>query len=123
MPTKPKVKEAVADTKEENQPCMVEGLRGMMLATIGAAAIAREEVEELVDRLVERGEIVKKDGKKRMREMMEERRERATKVKDEIGKQVERGLDRMNVVSKADVEALSQKIATLSNKIDELMKS
>ena len=94
-----------------------------MLATIGAAAIAQDEVEELVDRLVERGEIAAKDGKNLASEMMEKGKGRATKVEEAIGKQVEQVLDRMNILSKADVETLSQKIATLSQKIDELNKS
>jgi polyhydroxyalkanoate synthesis regulator phasin len=123
MPTKPKVEETVEEPKDKNQPTMFEAFRRMMLATIGAAAIAQDEVEDLVDRLVERGEIAEKDGKKLVREMTEKRKGRATKVEEEFSKQVERVLDRMNIPSKADVEALSQKIMALSKKIDELKKS
>ncbi len=123
MPTKPKVAEAVEDPKDKDHPQMFETLRRVLLATIGAASIAQDEIEALVDRLVERGEIAEKDGKKLVREVMEKRKGRATKVEQEINKHVESVLDRMNIPSKADVEALSQKIAALSKKIDELKKS
>ena len=123
MPSKPRVDEAVKEPKDKNQPSMFEALRRVLLATIGAAAIAQDEVEALVARLVERGEIAETDGKKLMREMMEKRKGRATKVEEEINKHVESVLNRMNIPSKADVEALSQKIAALSKKIDELKKN
>lgn len=123
MPTKPKVAESVEEPKDKGQPQMFEALRRVLLATIGAAAIAQDEVEAFVDRLVERGEIAEKDGKKLVREVMEKRKGRATRVEEEISKHVESVLGHMNIPSKADVEALSQKIAALSKKIDELKKS
>jgi poly(hydroxyalkanoate) granule-associated protein len=123
MPAKPKIKEAVEEPKDRDQPQMFEALRRVLLATIGAAAIAQDEIEALVDRLVERGEIAEKDGKKLVREVMDKRKGRATKVEEEMKKHLESVLSRMNIPSKADVEALSQKIVALSKKIDELKKS
>jgi poly(hydroxyalkanoate) granule-associated protein len=119
MPTKSKVEEPT----DKNQSQMMEMLRRVLLATVGAAVIAQEEIEALVNRLVERGEIAEKDGKKLVHEMMDKRKSKTTKVEDEISKNIEGVLDRMNIPSKADVEALSQKIAGLSKKIDELKKS
>ncbi len=123
MPTKPEVEQAAESPKDKEKPPMFEALRRVLLATIGAASLAQDEIEALVDRLVERGEIAEKDGKKLVREVMEKRKGRATKVEEEMSKHFERVLDRMNIPSKADVEALSQKIAALSKKIDELKKS
>jgi poly(hydroxyalkanoate) granule-associated protein len=119
MPTKPKVEEP----KEESQHQMSEMLRRVFLATIGAVAIAQEEIEALVNKLVERGEIAEKDGKKLVNEMMEKRKSKTANVSDEIGKSVENVLNRMNIPSKADVEALNQKIGALSKKIDDLKKT
>jgi len=120
MPTKPKVESA--EPADKNQSQMAEMVRRMLLATIGAAAIAQEEIEALVNRLVERGEIAEKDGKKMIHEMMDKRKTKTAKFEKEISKNIEGALDRMNVSSKADVEALSQKITGLSKKIDELKK-
>jgi polyhydroxyalkanoate synthesis regulator phasin len=122
MPTKPKVEEVIDESKEKNQYPMMEMVRRLLLASIGAAAIAQEEIEALINRLVERGEIAEKDGKKLAHEMMEKRKSKTANVSDEISKNVEGLLNRMNFPSKADVDVLGQKISALSKKIDELKK-
>jgi poly(hydroxyalkanoate) granule-associated protein len=122
MPTKPK-EEVVETPKEESQHQMSEMLRRVFLAAVGAVAIAQEELEALVNKLVERGEIAEKDGKKLINEMMEKRKGKTANVGDEIGKSVENVLNKMNIPSKADVDMLSQKIAALSKKIDDLKKT
>ena len=122
MPTKPK-EEVVEEPKDKSQHQMTELLRRMFLATIGAAVIAQEEIETLVNKLVERGEIAEKDGKKLINEAMEKRKSKTVSVGDEIGKSVENVLNKMNIPSKADVDVLSQKIAALSKKIDDLKKT
>ncbi len=122
MPTNPKVKETAGESTEASQSRMTEMLRKVLLATIGAAAIAQEEIEALVNRLVERGEIAEKDGKKLMHELMEKRKKKTAQVEEDISKNFESVLDRMDIPTKADVEALSQKITVLSKKVDELKK-
>jgi poly(hydroxyalkanoate) granule-associated protein len=123
MPTKPKTEEVVEEPKDKNEASLTEMLRRVMLATIGAVAIAQEELEALVNRLVERGEIAEQDGKKLITEMKEKRKSKTSKVEDEVSKNLEGVLKRMNIPSKADVDALSQKISTLSKKIDDLKKA
>jgi len=122
MPTKPK-EEVVEEPKDKSQHQMMELLRRMFLASIGAAVIAQEEIETLVNKLVERGEIAEKDGKKLIGEMMDKRKTKAADVTVEVNKNVENVLARMNIPTKADVEALGQKINALSKKVDELKKS
>ena len=122
MPTKPKVVEAVEESAEKSQHQLSQLIRKVLLATIGAAALAQEEVEALLNRLVERGEIAEKDAKKLAQEMMEKRKAKTIQVEDEIGKNIESVMERMNFSSKSDVEALSQKITTLTKKVDELKK-
>jgi poly(hydroxyalkanoate) granule-associated protein len=125
MPTKPKttMDEPSEKPKEklESYP-LFDAARKVLLASIGAVALAQDEMEDFVKHLVERGEIAEKDGKKLMHEMMDKRKKRAGKVEDEVTKRIENILDRMSVPSKADIDALSQKIAELSKKIDELKK-
>ena len=123
MPTKPKTEDVVEEPKDKNEASLTEMLRRVMLATIGAVAIAQEELEAFVNRLVERGEIAEQDGKKLVTEMKEKRKSKTAKVEDEVSKNIEGALKRMNIPSKADVDALSQKISTLSKKIDDLKKA
>jgi poly(hydroxyalkanoate) granule-associated protein len=121
MPTKPK-EEVVEEPKEKSQHQMMEMLRRLFLASIGAAVIAQEELEALVNKLVERGELAEKDGKKLMGEMMDKRKTKTADVSGEISKNIESVLSRMNIPTKADVDVLGQKINALSKKVDELKK-
>jgi poly(hydroxyalkanoate) granule-associated protein len=124
MATKPKITEQIVDIPEEKEAHnpLLEAVRKVLLASIGAVALAQEEIEDFVNRLVEKGEIAEKDGKKLVREVMEKRKRGAEKAEDEITKRIEAVMERMSAPTKADVEALSDKISTLSKKVDELKK-
>lgn len=115
------VVEEGAEEMERNP--LLEATRKVLLASIGAVALAQEEIEAFVNKLVERGEIAEKDGKKLVRDVMDKRKKEAKKAEDELDKRMEDLLDRMNVPTKSDIEALSAKITALSKKVDELKKS
>jgi poly(hydroxyalkanoate) granule-associated protein len=120
--TKPTPIDEATNGKEETSPLM-ETVRKIMLAGVGAVALAQDEIEELVNKFVERGEIAEKDGRKLVRELRDRRKKEAEKAEDEVSKRVEDILARMNVPTKADIEALGEKIAALSKKVDELKKA
>jgi len=122
-----KVEVVVEEAAEETEGSRLLALtRKVLLAGVGAVALAQEEIESFVNKLVERGEIAEKDGKKLVREVMEKRKketEKATeKAGDELDKRMEDLLSRMSVPTKSDVEALSTKITALTKKVDELKK-
>ena len=110
------------EEKEERAP-LFEAARKVLLASVGAIALAQDETEDFIRRLVERGEIAEKDGRKLIREMRDRRKKDREKVEDEVGKRVEEVLKRMKVPTKSDVESLNKKITDLSKKLDELKKS
>lgn len=103
----------------ERRP-FLEIARKVLMAGIGAMALAQEEIEDFVNKLVERGELAEKDGKMLMREVMERRKSEAKKAEEQYDQHIEAVLDRMNVPSKADIDALSAKITALTAKVDEL---
>lgn len=119
------INEEVVEAKEHTP--LFDMARRVLLAGIGAVALAQEEVEAFVNKLVERGEIAEKDGRKLVKEMMDKRRKKAEEVVEEAGddmdQRIEALLHRMNVPTKSDIEALSKKIATLTKKVEELKKS
>jgi poly(hydroxyalkanoate) granule-associated protein len=99
---------------------LTEMARKVMLATIGAVALAQEEAEVFIKKLIERGEIAEKDGRKMMDDLKEKRKKRAKSAEDELESRVSQILDRTGVPTKSDVETLSAKITELTKKIDEL---
>lgn len=123
MATKVKVEvEKEKNGADERNP-MLEAARKVLMAGIGAVALAQDEIEDFVNRLIERGEIAEKDGRKLVREVMDRRKKDAEKAEDEVSKRVEEVLDKMSVPTKSDIETLGDKISALSKKVDELKKA
>lgn len=120
------VVEEEVETKKERVP-FFDSARKVLLASIGAVALAQDEMEEFVNRLVERGEIAEKDGRKLVKDLRARRKEKASEARgemeDELDKRIEKMLHRMNVPTKSDIDALSRKITTLTKKVDALKKA
>ena len=105
---------------------MLEMARNVLLAGIGAMALTQEEIEKFVHKLIERGEIAEKDGRRLIKDVMEKRRRKAEEASVEAEAtyegRMEEVLARMNIPSKSDIDALSRKITALTEKVDELSK-
>ena len=108
---------------------LVEGLRRLLLASIGAVALSRDETEVFLNKLVERGELAQKDAEKLLRELQNRVRQSRPQVGpqvEKIGARMEQGveefLNRLNIPSKRDIDELSAKIAQLAARVEELRK-
>ncbi len=125
-----RVKKAVAETAEQMQKSpFAEMVHKVLLVGLGAGALTVEEAEKFVKRLVERGEIAEADGRKFIQEAIAKRRSEARRAfggarraEAEIDRRIEEILGRMNIPTKAEIEALSAKITALAKKVDELKK-
>ena len=113
-----KEKEGIKKEEEKASPILAP-LRKVVLASMGAVAVVQDEAEELIDKLVERGEIAREEGRNLMQDMMAKRRE---KVEGQFDARVETALDRMNVPTKADLRAVEKKLDELNKKLDKLVK-
>src|SRR5262249_33122476 len=115
----------VEDAAAQASSTLVEGLRKLVLASLGAVAMTRDEVEAFVNKLVEGGQLGQKGGEKVVNELRLGARESGTQVQ-KVGVRVEQGiedfLNRLNIPSKRDIDDLSAKIAQLSARVDELRK-
>lgn len=112
----------VDNTVEEVHGPLFEASRRVLLASIGAIALAQDEIEDFVEKLVERGEIAEKDGKKLVREVIDKRKKDVSKAEDELNKRIDEVVERMDVPTKADIDALGDQINELSDKVDALVK-
>lgn len=117
-----------ADSLNGQNP-VVKIVRTVMLAAIGAVALSKEEIEAIVNRLIEKGEIAESDGRELINDLLErgkkgtgEAVEKVEKVDGILDQRIEAILNRMNIPSKGDVESLSRKIGALSQKVDNLNK-
>jgi polyhydroxyalkanoate synthesis regulator phasin len=112
--------EVVEEEAGEVGKSLLAGVRRVLMAGVGAVALAQDEVEDFVNKLVDRGEIAENDGRSLVKDVFDRRKERAQKAEDALETRVEGLLDRMNVPSKSDIDKLSQKITMLAQKVDEL---
>ena len=113
------VEDVAAEEGKAEKPPLAELLRKIMLAGIGAAALAQEEAEIFIHKLVEKGELAEKDGHVLMKDLREKRRR---KTEEEIDKRISSLIERMDIPTKADLETLSGKISELSDKMDSKSK-
>ncbi|HEY79980.1 MAG TPA: hypothetical protein EYP25_00010 [Anaerolineae bacterium] len=148
---KENTQKVVGKVEEAAQPIVspvYKGARALLLASIGAVALTKDEIETQVNRLVEKGEITEKEGRKLVEELVsrtkETQKEVTGKVTERVSKKVEEPvgkteelvnkaeeafaqrvqsiLNAMNIPSKSDIDELTRKINALSRKVSQLDK-
>ena len=115
----------MTEQTEKNEPKTVRGslyetTRLILLAGVGAISLAQEEINIFLDRLVERGEMAEADARKLVREVVERRE----KLEKERRQQVvaSRRAAQPVAATRADIDALTARIADLTRQIEELRK-
>ena len=111
-----------ATPSEQNENKTVRGslyetTRLVLLAGVGAISLAQEEINNFLDRLVERGEMAETDARKLVHEVMDrreklekERRARTTEIHPTAS----------SAATRADIDALNARVAELTRQIEEL---
>jgi poly(hydroxyalkanoate) granule-associated protein len=134
--------EETLETAEHASAGMVAAVRRILMAGVGVVVLTKDEVEDFVGKLIERGQIAEQDGRRLVSEVLHRRRDQAEevagkvedvaeKVQVETEKQVSRAesmldhriesiLGRLNVPTKSDIDLLSEKISLLAEKVDAL---
>ncbi|MCD6163577.1 MAG: hypothetical protein J7K40_14345 [candidate division Zixibacteria bacterium] len=98
-------------------------MKKLMLAAIGAVHISKEKMEEMFDELVKKGEMTSSEKAEAMKKMAEKIETSSVKVKDVVEKKVNTAVDKINVSGRIDelnkqVEKLSAKLEEMSKKIN-----
>lgn len=96
-------------------------------AGLGAVMMAQDELGELANKLVEKGESTEEESRKRIDDFVAARRKRVKKmtkrVETNFDKRVERVLHRFNIPTRSEIKSLNTKITQLGKKVDELNKT
>ncbi|MBE2221955.1 MAG: phasin family protein [Anaerolineae bacterium] len=119
--------EIIEEEVNDEPNALLETVRRVLMAGVGVVVLAQEEVEEFVNKLIERGEIAEKDGRKLISEVVENRKKQAQDTKqatqEEFDKRLESILDRLNVPTRSDIDTLNTKVTELTAKVEELKKN
>lgn len=108
---------------EKEQAAILDSLRRVLLASIGAVALTKDEIAEFVAKLVARGEIAEQEARKLIAEISEKRKKKAEEAQEMAAERIRKVLDRMDIPTRADLDELSRKIEALAKKIEALRKS
>src|SRR5512133_2786337 len=102
------------DTERARGP-LYETTRMVLLAGVGAISLAQDEINNFLDKLVERGEMAETDARKLVREVADRRekleKERRMRVQE---------TRQPAAATRADIEALNARVAELTRQIEEL---
>ena len=117
----------MVENLEEKRPNPIfDAAHKTFQAGLGAVVLTQSEIESFFGKLVERGEVAEKDGRKMINELMERRKvqaeEAAEEAVDGLESSVERALHTMNVPTKSDIDKLDKKVVALTKKVDALIK-
>ena len=101
---------------------MIESLRKLGLLGIGAVAITEEKVREVVNELVEKGEVNKEEGKTLVHELLTEKKKQMQDFEEKISMDVQNAIGKSKIASKDDVSRLEDKITELEAAIQKLVE-
>lgn len=121
--------EVIVEETNENgivQSVVVDNVHKVFLVGLGAAAMAQDELVNLIGKFAEQGEQTEKKARESISDMVEGRKKNVEdinkKTEEEMTNRMESALNRFNIPSRAEIKALNTKITVLSKKIDELNK-
>ena len=101
---------------------MIESLRKVGLLGIGAVAITEEKIREVVNELVEKGEMSVDEGKTLVHELLTEKKKQVQDFDEKISKDVQNAIGKSKIASKDDVSRLEDKITELEETVKKLVE-
>ena len=101
---------------------MLELLKKGFYTGLGLALITKEKAEELAKELVKKGELSEKEGKGFVEEILKKSKEAEQDFEKKAETLVYNAIKKIDVPSKKEFTAISQHLAKLEGKIEELKK-
>jgi polyhydroxyalkanoate synthesis repressor PhaR len=99
---------------------VADAAKKALVVGIGVLDVTREKVEVLVDDLINKGHLDKKERARTVRELMEKAEIRSREAKDWVEEQVKTTVTKLRPAREAEVEALRQQVADLQKIITRL---
>ena len=96
---------------------MFETLERLILLQIGAAAVTRERVQEVVNRLIEQGRIERAEGRTVVADVLRRARERSTGTRSLIDASVQQGLRGAGLPNREVYEDLLFRVEQLEHRV------
>lgn len=85
-------------------------IKDILATGIGAFYLAKEKVEEELEKLVEKGKISREEMKGLLEKARQKGESEEVKIKEEVKKMVKEALDELGVATKEDLEELKKSL-------------
>lgn len=92
---------------------MKDTLKKMGLIGIGLFSMTEEKISEFTNELIDKGELNKEEGKKLVKEIIEEKKKQKEEIEDKISKKVNEYIEKVNYAKSDDVKELKKRIEEL----------
>lgn len=92
---------------------MKDTLKKMGLIGIGLISMTEEKITEFTNELIDKGELNKEEGKKLVKEIIEEKKKQKEEIEDKISKKVNEYIEKVNYAKSDDVKELEKRIEEL----------
>lgn len=96
---------------------MIDYAKKLGLVGIGLAMLTKEKTEKLIDDLVKKGELSRKEGDAMVKDLVKKSEAQREELENRIDAEVKKTLDKAGVATKKDIARLEKKIDNLENKI------
>jgi polyhydroxyalkanoate synthesis regulator phasin len=95
-------------------------LKKTVLASLGAFEVTRQKAEEIIDQLIQKGEVAQSNRSEAVKELLNKADESAKGVRDKVTLEVGRVIESMKVARKKDLQAIEEKVDELGQAIQKL---
>ena len=101
---------------------MIESLKKVGLFGIGVLSITEEKIKQVVNELVEKGEMNKEEGKTLVHELLTEKKKQMQDFEEKISEDVQNAIGKSKIALKDDVSRLEDKITELEKTLQKLVE-
>jgi poly(hydroxyalkanoate) granule-associated protein len=97
---------------------VLESVRKIMLAGVGALALTEEKLESFVQELIKKGELTQEEGKKTLKELREKMAQNKRELEEYVQRKIENSVKKMHLATKKDVEELEKRVSDLEASLE-----
>jgi polyhydroxyalkanoate synthesis regulator phasin len=99
---------------------MLEMIRKSLLATLGAAVVTKEKVEEATRIWVDEGKISRSEAERLAEDLVESGQHQWQEIQTRVSETVRRGLDTLDIGSKKEFRDLQARVEELERRLAQL---
>ena len=121
-----KVQPPTPESSSNGRSHLVSGVQNALRTSMGVFSMGREEVETVINRMIEKGELTEIDGKRILSNLFDRPKKGVRQINEKVSSALDESiiatLNLFNIPTRSDLQTLSEKINDLAEKVDELSK-